>query len=58
MKTDTSAQIETNVYSTAKPDGELVWTGTSDIVNPRSVSKVIEDVVQLVVQQLEKERLI
>jgi hypothetical protein len=58
LKTDTSARIETNVYSTAKPDGELVWTGTSDVVNPRSVSKVIEDVVQLVVQQLGKERVI
>jgi len=58
LKTDTSAQIETNLYSTAKPDGEIVWTGTSNIVNPRSVSKVIEDVVQLVVQQLEKEGVI
>jgi hypothetical protein len=58
LKTGTSAQIETNLYSTAKPDGELVWTGTSNVVNPRSVSKVIEDVVQLVVQQWEKERVI
>ena len=58
LKTDTRAQIETNVYSTAKPDGELVWTGTSNIVNPRSVSRVIEEAVQLVVQQLERESVI
>ena len=58
LKTDTTAQIETNLYSTAKPDGELVWTGTSNIVNPRSVTKVIEDVAQLVVQQLQKEKVI
>jgi hypothetical protein len=55
LRTDTTAQIETNLYSTAKPDGELVWTGTSDTVNPRSVSKAIKDVVDLIVQQLEKE---
>jgi hypothetical protein len=55
LQTDTTAQIETNFYSTAKPDGEIVWTGTSSTVNPRSVSKAIDDVVKLVVQQLEKE---
>jgi len=58
LQTDTTAQIETNFYSTAKPDGEIVWTGTSNTVNPRSVSKAIDDVVKLVVQQLEKEGII
>jgi hypothetical protein len=58
LQTETKAQIETNFYSTAKADGELVWTGTSNIVNPRSVSNVIDDVVKLVVQQLEKENVI
>jgi hypothetical protein len=54
LQTDTTAQIETNFYATAKPDGELVWTGTSTTVNPRSVSKAIGDVVKLVVEQLAK----
>jgi hypothetical protein len=58
LQTDTTAQIETNFYSTAKPDGELVWTGTSNTVNPRSVSKAIDDVAKLVVQQLQKEGII
>jgi hypothetical protein len=58
LQTETTAQIETNFYSTAKSDGELVWTGTSNTVNPRSVSKAIGDVVKLVVQQLEKEGII
>jgi hypothetical protein len=58
LRTDTSAQIETNLYSTAKPDGELVWTGTSNTVNPKSVSKAIDDVVDLIAQQLEKENII
>ena len=34
LQVEKTAQIETNFYSTAKPDGELIWTGTSDIVNP------------------------
>jgi len=58
LQTDTTAQIETNFYSTAKPDGELVWTGTSTTVNPHSVSKAIGDVVKLVVQQLVKESIL
>ena len=58
LQTDTTAQIETNFYSTSKPDGELVWTGTSTTVNPRSVSKAIDAVVQVVVQEVQKENII
>jgi hypothetical protein len=58
LQTDTQVQIESNFYSATKPDGELVWTGTSDSMNPRSVTKVINAVVKLVVQQLEKEKII
>ncbi|HUO33551.1 MAG TPA: hypothetical protein VMU43_01025 [Candidatus Acidoferrum sp.] len=58
LQTDTAAQVETNFYSTAKPDGELVWTGTSNTVNPRSVTKAIDGIVKVVVQALEKENLI
>jgi hypothetical protein len=58
LQTDTTAQIETNFYSTSKPDGELVWTGTSTTVNPRSVSKAIDAVVKVVVQELQKENII
>lgn len=53
LQTETQAQIETNLYSTAKPDGELAWTGTSNTVNPKSVSKAIAAVVQLVVRELQ-----
>jgi hypothetical protein len=58
LQTDTTAQVETNFYSTDKPDGELVWTGTSNTVNPRSVTKAIDGIVKVVVQELEKENLI
>jgi hypothetical protein len=58
LRVDKTAQIETNFYSAAKPDGELIWTGTSDTINPRSPMKAIDAVVKLVVQQLEKEKII
>jgi hypothetical protein len=58
LRVDKTAQIETNFYSAAKPDGELIWTGTSDTINPRSPLKAIDAVVKLIVQQLEKEKII
>ena len=58
LQVDRSAQIETNFYSTAKPDGELIWTGTSDTVNPRSPLKAIDAVSKLIVQELEKQKII
>ncbi len=58
LQVDKTAQIETNFYSTAKPDGELIWTGTSDTVNPRSPLKAIDAVSKLIVQELEKQKII
>ena len=58
LRVDKTAQIETNFYSTTKPDGELIWTGTSDTVNPRSPMKAIDAVAKLIVQQLEAEKII
>jgi hypothetical protein len=48
-------RIETNLYATAAPEGELVWTGISDSFNPRSAKKAIDAVVKVVVKDLEKE---
>ncbi|MFZ0886462.1 MAG: hypothetical protein WAN14_23875 [Candidatus Acidiferrales bacterium] len=58
LQVDKTAQIETNFYSTAKPDGELIWTGTSDTVNPRSPLKAIDAISKLIVQELEKQKFI
>ena len=58
LRVDKTAQIETNFYSAAKPDGELVWTGTSDTVNPQSPLKDIDAIAKLIVQELEKEKII
>jgi hypothetical protein len=58
LRVERTAQIETNFYSTAKPDGELIWTGTSDTVDPHSPIKAIDAVSKLIVQELEKEKII
>ena len=48
-------RIETNLYATATPEGELVWTGIGDSFNPRSAEKAINNVVKVVVMDLEKQ---
>ncbi|HXN98639.1 MAG TPA: hypothetical protein VN881_06160 [Candidatus Acidoferrales bacterium] len=58
LRVERTAQIETNFYSTLKAEGELIWTGTSDSVNPQSPLKAIDAVAKIIVQQLEKEKII
>ena len=58
METEKQAQVEVNFYATAKPDGELVWTGTTNTFDASSVKKVIKGLVKLVSQELEKEDII
>jgi hypothetical protein len=49
-----TVQVETNVYAVTAPNGELIWTGTTDSFSPGSAHKAIKGVVQLMVQELEK----
>ncbi|MGB2634873.1 MAG: hypothetical protein WAM58_13145 [Candidatus Acidiferrum sp.] len=58
METEKQAQVEVNSYSTAKPDGELVWTGTTNTFDVGSVKKIIKDLVKVVSKELEKENVI
>ena len=58
LREDTTVRVETNLYATTPPDGELIWTGTSDTFNPKSAHKVIDALVKLVVKQLEKESIL
>lgn len=58
LRVDRTAQIETNFYSTSTPDGVLIWTGTSDTVNPRSPIKAIDAIAAVIAQALEKEKII
>ena len=51
---DKTVRVETNVYATTGPEGELVWTATSDTFNPKSASKVIKGLVKMIVTELEK----
>jgi hypothetical protein len=46
-------RVETNVYAATAPDGELIWTGTTDTFDPKSAHQVINGLVQLVVKELE-----
>jgi len=57
-KVDTTVSVETNVYATSKPDGELVWTGASDSFNPKSAEKVVDGLVKEVPKQMEKDGLL
>ena len=58
LQTEQKAQVETNFYATSTPDGVLVWTGTSDTVNPHSVNDAINAIAKLVAQELQKNNLI
>jgi hypothetical protein len=58
METEKEAQVEVNFYATAKPDGELVWTGTTNTFEAGSAMKVIKDLVKIVTKELEKENII
>ena len=58
LRVDKVAQIETNFYSTAKTDGELIWTGTSDTVNPRTPTKGVDALVKILIGELQKQKII
>jgi hypothetical protein len=58
MEKEKLAQVETNFYSTAKPDGELVWTGTTNTFDGNSPMKAIKGLVKVVIRELEKQNVI
>ena len=58
LREDKTVRIETNVYDTRSPDGEIVWTGISDTFNPRSPDKAIDAVTKLIVKELQKESIL
>jgi len=54
----TTVSVETNVYATGTPDGDLVWTGASQSFNPKSAEKVADGLVKEVPKQMEKDGLL
>ncbi len=55
---DVTISVETNVYATSKPDGDLVWTAVSESFNPKSARKVADSLVKEVPKQMEKDGLL
>jgi hypothetical protein len=55
---DTTVSVETNVYDTRQPDGDLVWTGVSNSFNPKSAKKVADGLAKEVPRQMEKDGLL
>src|SRR5215467_1030280 len=55
---DSTVRVETNVYATSKPDGDLVWTGVSDSFNPKSAKKVADGLVEEIPKRMEKDGLL
>ena len=58
LETEKTAQVELNFYSTAKPDGELVWTGTTNTFDVSSAMKSIKGLVKIYAKALEQESII
>ena len=58
LETETDIQVETNLYSTTKPDGELVWSGTTDTNDPRNETSAVDGIVKVLVKAFEKDKLI
>jgi hypothetical protein len=58
MQTEKVAQVEVNFYATTPPDGELVWTGTTNTFDARSAMKNIRDLAKIVSKELEKQNII
>ena len=58
LRHDKTVRVETSVYGTSTPEGEFVWTGLSETMNPnpKKIDKAIDGVVQVVVKDLEKEK--
>jgi hypothetical protein len=55
LQKEKKVRIETNLYVTSVPDGQLVWTGITDTLNPSDVHKAIKGLVKLVVTQMQNE---
>jgi len=55
LRTEKKVRIETNVYATSAPNGDLVWTGVTDTFDPSNVHKAIKGLVKLVVKQMQSD---
>ena len=58
LREDTTVRVETNVYSVASGEGQLLWTGVSDTFNPSSAKKAIDGLSKLIIKELQKDGLL
>ena len=59
LQKEKKVRIETNLYYVnGAPDGQLVWTGTTDTFNPSNVHKAIKGLVNLVVTKMQKDEVL
>jgi hypothetical protein len=52
VQTDQVVRVETSIYSVR--NDKLVWVGTTDTMNPNSVSALVQDVAKVVRKELER----
>ena len=52
-RTDQLVRVETSIYSITQD--KLLWVGTTETVNPKSLSTLVEEVSKAVRQELERE---
>ena len=55
LQEEKKVRVETNVYVTTAPDGQLIWTGTTDTFNPSNVHSAIKGLVNLLVAKMQKD---
>jgi len=55
VRVDIKVRVESNLYSMAGDEGELLWTATSDAFDPGKAHKEIASLSKLVVKELEKD---
>jgi hypothetical protein len=55
LEKEKKVRVETNLYVTTAPDGQLIWTGTTDTFNPSNVHNAIKGLVNLLVTKMEKD---
>jgi hypothetical protein len=58
LQKEKKVRIETNLYVTTEPDGQLVWAGITDTFNPSDVHKAINGLVKLVVTKMRSEEVL
>jgi len=58
MVKETDVQVETNWYATVGPDGQLVWSGTTDTKNPHKEPKAVDSIVKALMQAIDEQGLL